>query len=93
MLSGIYEAPEKVKILSHVACHDTFKINQVSKETGITKCLVFRYLGYLKDIGLISREGRLYRLQDNSKSMAVKVLLNLERMDLRVFLKTHLLGS
>jgi hypothetical protein len=30
MLSGIYEAPEKVKILSHVACHDTFEINQRS---------------------------------------------------------------
>jgi predicted nucleotidyltransferase len=48
----------------------------------VTKGLVSRYLRLLVEHGLLQKEGREYSPHDGALSRAVKLLLNLERIDL-----------
>ena len=55
---------------------------KVSTATGVTKGLVSRYLRLLVAHGLLQKEGREYSPHDGAHSRAIKLLLNLERIDL-----------
>jgi predicted nucleotidyltransferase len=80
MLTELFKTAERVKILYYIMYHDTFTANQVSKETGVTKGLISRYLRYLNKHLLLARSGNLYHLGDSTRVRAIKVLLNLDRI-------------
>jgi predicted nucleotidyltransferase len=82
MLTELFKTEERAKILSYVMFHNAFSVAEVSKTTGITKGLVSRYLHSLMEHGLLQREGRMYSPLDGAPSRAIKLLLNLERIDL-----------
>jgi predicted nucleotidyltransferase len=60
----------------------SFSVAEVSRATGVTKGLVSRYLRLLKEHGLLQKEGREYSPHDSAHSRAIKLLLNLQRIDL-----------
>ena len=82
MLTELFKTEERAKILSYVMFRSVFSVAEVSKATGITKGLVSRYLHWLMEYGLLQREGRKYSPLDGSPSRVIKLLLNLERIDL-----------
>ncbi len=60
-----------------------FTVNQVSNETGITKGLVSRYLKYIHEVGLLTKTKNLYQPIDCAHTRAIKLLLNLNKIDIK----------
>lgn len=82
MLSELFKTEERSKILHYVMFQSSFGVAEVSRATGITKGLVSRYLRCLMEHGLLQKEGRRYSPLDGAHSRAIKLLLNLEKIDL-----------
>ncbi len=60
----------------------SFSVSEVARATGVNEGLVSRYLRLLKGLGLLQRDGRRYTLLDGALPRAVRLLLNLEMLDL-----------
>jgi predicted nucleotidyltransferase len=82
MLVELFKTEERARILRHVMFSSDFTVSEVSRTTGINKGLVSRYLRYLAERGIVRRDGRRYFPIDGALSRAVKLLLNLENIDL-----------
>lgn len=82
MITELFKTGERVRILYYIMFRSRFTVVKVSKETKVSKGLVSRYLNFLKDEGLLERSNRTYKLKDTAKTRAIKLLLNLNRIDL-----------
>jgi len=82
MLTELFKTKERVNILYYILYQNAFTVKQVSKETGVTKGLVSRYLNYLNRAGLLNRLGNSYRTKDCAHTRAVKLLLNLNKLQI-----------
>ncbi|MBA1343237.1 MAG: hypothetical protein C5S52_06525 [ANME-2 cluster archaeon] len=91
MLTELFKTKERLKILYYVMYQTSFTVSQVSKETGVSKGLVSRYLNYLNTAGLLNRSGHSYCPDDNAHNAsvdgravtrAIKVLLNLNKLNI-----------
>ena len=82
MLTDLFKTEERVKILRYAMFSNAFSVAEVSRVTGVTKGLVSRYLRCLMELGLLRKEGRTYSPLDGANSRAIKLLLNLERINL-----------
>ena len=90
MLTELFKTKERLKILYYIMYQKSFAVNQVSKETGVTKGLVSRCLNYPNATGLLNRSGHSYYPDDNAHNAgvdgravnrAVKVLLNIGSLE------------
>ena len=82
MLTELFKTEERACILSYVMFRKSFRAVEVSRDTGVTKGLVSRYLRILEVQGLLQKKGREYSPRDGARSRAIRLLLNLERIDL-----------
>ncbi len=82
MLVELFKTEERVQILRYVMFSSDFTVSEVSRTTGVNKGLVSRYLRYLEKQGLVRKDGRRYSPLDGALPRAVKLLLNLENLDL-----------
>jgi predicted nucleotidyltransferase len=82
MLTELFKTEERACILRYVIYRKSFRAVDVSRETGVTKGLVSRYLNILEMQGLLQKKGREYYPHDCARCRAVRLLLNLERIDL-----------
>jgi predicted nucleotidyltransferase len=82
MLVELFKTEERARILRHVMFSNDFTVSEVSRTTGIKKGLVSRYLRHLEELGMVQRDGRRYSPLGGALSRAVKLLLNLENIDL-----------
>jgi predicted nucleotidyltransferase len=82
MLIDLFKTEERVKVLRYVMFRRAFTVAEISRVTGVTKGLVSRYLRYLEKRELLLREGRKFSPRDGAQTRAVKLFLNLERIDL-----------
>lgn len=82
MLTELFKTDERTCILRYVIYHKSFRSVDVSRETGVTKGLVSRYLHILEMNGLLQKKGREYSSHDSALCRAIRLLLNLERIDL-----------
>lgn len=82
MLVELFKTEERVEILRHVMFSSGYTVSEVSRTIGINKGLVSRYLRYLEKQGLVQRDGRRYSPLDGALPRVVKLLLNLESIDL-----------
>jgi len=55
MLTELFKTKERVRIISYILYQESFTVNMVSNETGITKGLVSRYLKYVHEVGLSTK--------------------------------------
>jgi len=77
----LFKSTERLKILYYCLYRKEFTVVQTSRETGVTKGLVSRYLNKLYKFDLLDRKDRTYFLKDSSKLRAIKLLLNLIKID------------
>ena len=82
MLTELFKTKERLKILYYIMYQKSFAVSQVSKETGVSKGLVSRHLNYLNTAGLLNRSGHSYCPDDNAHTRAIKVLLNLNKLNI-----------
>jgi len=82
MLIELFKTEERARVLRYVMFRKSLRVAEVSRATGVTKGLVSRYLRLLEMHGLLQKEGREYSPYDGALSRAVKLLLNLERINL-----------
>jgi predicted nucleotidyltransferase len=82
MLIELFKTEERARVLRYVMFRSAFSVAEVSRATRVTKGLVSRYLRLLVEHGLLQKEGREYSPHDGAHSRAIKLLLNLERIDL-----------
>lgn len=82
MLTELFKTEERARILRYVMFRSSFSMAEVSRATGVTKGLVSRYLRLLVEHGLLQKEGRKYSSHDGAHSRSIRLLLNLERIDL-----------
>lgn len=82
MLTELFKTEERAKILRYVMFRSIFSVSEVSRAAGVNKGLVSRYLHILENQGLLERDGRRYVLLDGALPRVVRLLLNLEKLDL-----------
>ena len=82
MLAELFKTEERACILRYVMYRKSFRAVDISRETEVTKGLVSRYLHILMMHGLLQKNGPVYSPHDCALSRAIKLLLNLERIDL-----------
>ena len=82
MLIELFKTEERAKILRYVMFRSSSLVSEVSRATGVNKGLVSRYLRLLYDLGLLQRDGRKYALLDGALPRAVRLILNMEKLDL-----------
>jgi len=82
MLTELFKTEERTSILRYVMFRKSFHAVEVSRDTGVTKGLVSRYLHILEMNGLLQKKGREYSPQDGARCRAIRLLLNLESIDL-----------
>jgi len=82
MLTELFKTEERAKVLSYVMFRNSFSVAEVSRATGITKGLVSRYLRLLEGYGLLQKKAREYSPHDGAHTRAIRLLLNLEIIDL-----------
>ena len=82
MLTELFKTEKRVKILYYVLYHNLSGVTEISKETGVSKGLVSRFLDYLNNNGLLERHERKYSPKNSAKTKEIKVLLNLDKISL-----------
>lgn len=82
MLTELFKTEERGKVLRYVMFRSSFSVSEASRAAGVNKGLVSRYLRLLEGLGLLHRDGRKYALLDGALSRAVRLILNLEKLDL-----------
>lgn len=81
MFSHLFKTPERLKMLHEVLLRNSCTVTEITKDTGVSKGLVSRYLNEMKEEGLLERKGRLYHFKNTAITRALKVLLNLETLN------------
>ena len=82
MLTELFKTKERVRIISYIIYQKNCTVNQISHETGVTKGLVSRYFRYVYGTGLLTREGQSYHPKDCVNTGAIKLLLNLNKINI-----------
>ena len=82
MLTELFKTEERACILRYVMYRKSFCAVDVSRDTGVTKGLVSRYLHILVLHGFLQKNGRVYSPYNCARCRALRLLLNLERIDL-----------
>lgn len=81
MLTYLFNSKERLKILYYCFYRGEFTVAQVTKNTGVTKGLVSRYLNTLHKHKLLTRSKRTFVYINSSRTMAIKILLNLNKIN------------
>lgn len=79
---------ERLRILLYILYKkDEINITEVAKETGVSKGLVSNFFRILAKEKILVRKKRKFRVNDNLKVKALKIFLNLYRVDENLFRK------
>lgn len=84
MISELFKTNERIQILNYVLYNEESSVTKISKETGVSKGLVSRFLKYLEISSIIEKMGLKYRPENNAKTKAIKILLNLDKINLNL---------
>ncbi|TFH15107.1 ArsR family transcriptional regulator [Candidatus Bathyarchaeota archaeon] len=88
-ISRVFSTPERVLILNHIIFEtESINVNQIANETKTSKGLVSKYLKILKEEDILKKTDQTYQVIPSSASKAVKILLNLSKIDCRIFQET-----
>ena len=82
MLTELFKTEERAKILRYVMFRSSFSVSEISRATGVNKGLVSCYLRLLEELWLLQRDGRKYALLDGALPRVIRLLLDLEKLDL-----------
>lgn len=91
MLSEIFSSKKRVKILEHVLYRNTIKVTNVAKELSLSKGFVSEFL-YLLHKNKILYKNKEYHPTNNSLTRAIKILLNINKINLHKIKKPFIKG-
>ncbi len=85
---------ERIMIIEY-ALYKTGEIstNRTAKEINVSKGLVSKFFGIMAKEGLLKRTGNKFLSLDNMRSRAIKLLLNMSRIDWNIFKKYEFVKS
>ncbi|MDP2906579.1 MAG: nucleotidyltransferase domain-containing protein [Nanoarchaeota archaeon] len=84
----IFSTEERLKILRFVAYKTSpLNVNKVASELKISKGLVSKFFDILVKEDILKRTKNKFLMQDNKNVKAVKIMLNMESFDTRIFKK------
>ena len=81
MIYDLFSSKERIKILEFVLYRETSTVTTASQELSVSKGLVSQFLSHLQKVGILYRKMG-YHPTDHVLTRAVKILLNINRIDL-----------
>jgi predicted nucleotidyltransferase len=85
-IEGVLSTSQRVGTLRSVLLKsENFGVSEVSREVGLSKGFVSGYLRFLADSEIIERSGKGFKVVNNVKVKALKILQNLNSIDVTVF--------
>lgn len=79
-LSLLFRTPERLTLLRAALEVPACTVQQIADRTGLSKGLASQYLALLEGEGLLVRKDRSYRLKNSARTIAIKRLLNIDRV-------------
>ncbi len=85
----LFSTRERIKILKHILyLEKDFGVNEIAKKLKISKGLVSKYFEILFKKGILKKSGKKFAVRrDNLLVKGIKIMLNLEKIDAKVFKK------
>lgn len=84
----IFSTRQRVKILKSIIFNTGgLSVNSTARNTGLSKGLVSKYFEILTKKGVLKRADGKLIVSDSSITKGIKILLNIENIDLRIFRK------
>lgn len=91
MLSEFFSSKKRIEVLRYVLYKDTIKVTSVSKELSLSKGFVSEFLSLLNKNGILNKNN-MYIPANTSITKAIKILLNIERIDILKINKPFIKG-
>lgn len=90
----ILSTKERLKILKFVIYKTgPLNVNKTASELKLSKGLISKFFDILIKEGLLKRTGKKLLVQDNTSMKAIKIMLNLESFDTKIFKKYGFIKS
>ncbi|MCD4669237.1 MAG: nucleotidyltransferase domain-containing protein [Actinomycetia bacterium] len=82
----IFSTRQRVKILKSMIFNtEKISVNSTSRNTGLSKGLVSKYFKILTKLGVLTRTDGKLTVSDSSITKGIKILLNIESIDIQLF--------
>jgi predicted nucleotidyltransferase len=91
MLSKIFSSKERIKVLEYVMYKDSIKVTEVSNELALSKGFISEYLNLLYKNRILNKKNG-YQLSRNPLNNAIKILLNINKIDISRIKKPFIKG-
>lgn len=93
-INELLSTKERIKILRQALYKtEPLSVNKIAGEVNLSKGLVSKLLEMLVKAGIARRTNSKLFIQDSLKTKAIKILLNLESFDARIFTKHRFVVS
>ncbi|MEW6063251.1 MAG: nucleotidyltransferase domain-containing protein [Nanoarchaeota archaeon] len=93
-IEKLFSTKERVKIIKEIIyCEREFGVNEIARNLKISKGLVSKYFEILVKEGVSKRSGNKFYVLDNLKVRAIKIMLNLLKIDPKIFRKYKFVKS
>jgi predicted nucleotidyltransferase len=87
-MESLFSTSQRIKILGAVIFRTgSVSVNNIASQLGLSKGLVSKYFQILLKERILKKEKGKLVVADNASFKAVKILLNLRRIDMRIFSK------
>jgi predicted nucleotidyltransferase len=87
-MESLFSTSQRIKILGAVIFRTgSVSVNNIASQLGLSKGLVSKYFQILLKERILKKEKGKLVVADNASVKAVKILLNLRRIDMRIFSK------
>jgi len=85
-MESLFSTSERIKILEAVIFRtDSVSVNNIASQLGLSKGLISKYFQILLKKQILKKEKGKLVVADNASVKAVKILLNVRRIDTRIF--------
>jgi len=93
-IPALLSTDERVKILREVIYREEkLNVNQMAKALRLSNGMISKYFNYLCKERVMKKTGKDFRIQDNVRTKALKILLNLDMFDMTLFKKYRFVKS
>ena len=93
-LNNVFSTIERIKILKFVILKkNPLSVNAIASELKLSKGLVSKYFGVLLRKGIVKRLNGKYLIIDSAITKAIRILLGISNIDIKVFKKFNFVKS
>ncbi|MBU4501225.1 MAG: nucleotidyltransferase domain-containing protein [Nanoarchaeota archaeon] len=90
----IFSTKERLEIVNFVIYKtESLNVNKVASELKLSKGLVSKFFDILIKEGILKRTENKFQTRDNNNTQAIKIMLNLENFNTKIFKKYNFIKS